>query len=150
MGVTFVSSSGGDIPTGTIVLWYGMMATIPDGWTYYSSAAGYWVKGALSANVTPQNTTNHTHAYASKTGSGGAHNTHGFTVSSPSSSPSGNTVDTYAEGTWDYQGAMSTHTHATAVGTIGQNTGHDHSVSSTGGSSLIPVSVGLYFIKRTG
>lgn len=147
MSFIFVSSSsGGDIPVGTIILWYGTYATIPAGWAYYAAAAGMWVKGATTVNTTPQNNTGHVHNYTNPTGSGGNH-THSFTASNSSAI---NAEVLNSSGETLRSATMTTHYHSTTtVGTVGADAGHTHNVNATGTKLVEPESVGIYYIRRS-
>lgn len=146
MGVTFISKIGGGAAIGTIVLWFGNKADIPIGWAYYSAAAGYWVKGATSANTTPQNTTDHIHTYSEKTGLAGEHE-HAFSASSGALSGGALVVASGAAHNGDI--AEDDHIHSTSVSNVSTDPDHQHSMNSTLGQVTKPPSIGLFYIKRT-
>lgn len=140
---------GVDAPSGSIILWFGTKANIPPGWVYYSTAAGYWVMGTTSASTYPLGDTNHTHDYSNDTGLEGGH-THAFglTLSQPTNATlpglfyGGNTTNN-AAGRY--------HTNHTVSGSINVSTDpdHDHAILDTGSASALPLSKGLYYIKRS-
>lgn len=147
MGVTFISKTGGVTAIGTIVLWFGNKADIPIGWEYYSAAAGYWVKGATSANTTPQNITDHAHAYDDDTGPAGSH-THPYspTISQPINAT---TPGYYTGATKDEEWSDRYHTNHSKSITVSTAPDHIHDMLTTGVSPLRPPSVGLYYIRKT-
>lgn len=151
MPTTFISNSSGDIPSGTILLWYGAKAAIPLGWSYYAEAAGYWVKGAISANTTPQNTADHSHTYSADTGSDGDHTHTPAALSiSVGAIVTNQVVTCYSAAEPNILWATSTHTHPTLSLTVSDDTGHQHDVLTTETQEIFPPSVGIYYIEKVG
>jgi hypothetical protein len=146
MGITFISSPGGTIKSGTIVLWSGAKSAIPTGWEYYSAAASKLVAGAVSASTTPQGGDNHTHGYASKTGKAGGH-THSVSISQ--GAPTNEFLPgIFSGGTKNADVAERYHANHPVSVTVSTVEDHDHSLSATGSSKNLPLSVGLYFIRK--
>jgi len=148
MATTFISKLGSATPIGTIVLWYGNKASIPTGWSYYSAAAGYWVKGAATANTTPQNTEDHDHIYDAQTGLAGGHAGHGFTLS-VGAATDGDTSGYTTAGTENNYWAQRLHSNHTIINkTESADPDHAHSLLTTGKANNKPVSIGLFYIKK--
>lgn len=148
MATTFISKLGSATPIGTIVLWYGTKASIPAGWSYYSAAAGYWVKGAASANITPQNTQDHDHPYSAQTGLAGGHAGHGFTLS-VGAATDGDTSGYTTAGTENNYWAQRLHSNHTIINkTEGADPNHSHPLLTTGKANVKPASIGLFYIKK--
>lgn len=146
MSFTFVSRKAGGSVSGTIVLWYGIKADIPDGWEYYSAAAGKLVAGALTASTTALGDATHTHTYSVATGSAGSHN---HSVSMSIGAPINESVPGhYAGGTKSDEWADRYHTNHTQSLTVSTVDTHDHAMSETGGVANLPLSFGLYFIRK--
>lgn len=146
MSFTFVSRRGGGADTGTIVLWYGLKADIPAGWEYYSAAAGKLVAGALTANTTALGDATHSHPYSAATDSAGYHN---HTVSMSIGAPINESVPGhYASGTKNAEWADRYHTNHTQSLTVSYANAHNHSLSTTGSAANLPLSFGLYFIRK--
>lgn len=147
MGVTFISNSGGAVKAGTIVLWYGTKAAIPDGWTYYSAAAGKFVLGATSASTSALGSADHTHTYSAKTGVEGSHNhsTAGVTFGAPINMT---TPQYFAGATKNAEWADNYHTNHSKSIAVSTAPNHDHSMVTTGSASQTPSSFGLYYIKK--
>lgn len=146
MSFTFVSRKAGGSVSGTIVLWYGTKATIPDGWEYYSAAAGKMVAGALTASTAALGDASHTHTYSVATGSAGSHN---HTVSMSIGAPINETVPGhYAGGTKNEEWADRYHTNHTKSLTVSTAPAHTHAMLETGSAANLPPSFGLYFIRK--
>lgn len=146
MSFTFVSRKAGGSISGTIVLWYGTKATIPDGWEYYSAAAGKMVAGALTASTAALGDASHTHTYSAATGSAGSHN---HTVSMSIGAPINETVPGhYAGGTKNAEWADRYHTNHTQSLTVSTAPAHTHAMLVTGSAANLPPSFGLYFIRK--
>ena len=146
MSTTFISRKSGGSESGTIVLWYGTKATIPDGWEYYSAAVGKLVAGALTASTAGLGDATHSHTYTNKTGTAGAH---GHTVSMSIGAPINETVPGhYAGGDKNAAWADRYHTNHTQSPTVSYATAHDHSLLETGGAANLPLSFGLYYIRK--
>jgi len=146
MSFTFVSRRGGGADTGVIVLWYGIKADIPDGWEYYSAAAGKLVAGALTASTTALGDATHTHTYSEATGSAGSHN---HTVSMSIGAPINESVPGhYADGTKNAEWADRYHTNHTQSLTVSTAPAHTHAMLETGSAANLPPSFGLYFIRK--
>lgn len=146
MSFTFVSRRGGGADSGAIVLWYGTKATIPDGWEYYSAAVGKLVAGALTANTTGLGDATHSHTYTNKTGTAGAH---GHTVSMSIGAPTNETTPGhYAGGTKNAEWADRYHTNHTKSLTVSNAAAHEHAMLETGEAANLPLSFGLYFIRK--
>lgn len=146
-GVTFVSKTGTPVSIGTIILWYGTKAAIPVGWAYYSPAAGYWVKGAIAANATPQNTNDpHTHTYSNPAEAVADHN-HSIELTAGTPKNAQN-PGYYSGGTINAYWADRYHTHPAPTPTVSAAGGHSHPLSSTGNASVKPPSIGLFYIRK--
>lgn len=145
MSFTFVSRRGGGADTGAIVLWYGLKADIPDGWEYYSAAAGMLVMGATTANAAPVGTSTHDHPYSAKTVGAGYHK---HTAVATVGAPTNMTRPSHFATTSNAEIAAYNHTnHVKTVVPLYANA-HNHSLSTTGGAANLPLSVGLYFIRK--
>lgn len=139
---------GVDAPSGSIILWFGVKASIPPGWSYYATAAGYWVMGAAAASASPLGSTNHTHEYSEDTGLEGEH------LHSPSLSigqPINATLPgLYTGGTTTNDAANRYHSnHAITGVSVSTDPDHAHALLDTGSASVLPLSKGLYYIKRS-
>lgn len=147
MSFTFISRNGGGATSGTIVLWYGLKADIPSGWAYYSAAAGKMVMGATSANTTPLGDATHTHTYSAKTGNEGAH---GHAASVTIGEPINATLPSYYEPAGDNASwADRYHTnHTQSISVSSDTVGHGHSMLETGSAANLPLSFGLYYIRK--
>jgi len=146
MSFIFISNAGGDIPVGTIILWYGTQASIPVGWSYYSSAAGKLVAGATVASTVVQGDATHKHAYSARTGNEGGH-THAVTLSE--GSPDGATVPgLYLGGSFNANGATVDHANHSKSVTVSTAADHSHALVDTGNAASLPQSVGLYYIRK--
>lgn len=148
MSFTFVSRRGGDADTGAIVLWYGLKADIPDGWEYYSAAAGMLVMGATTVNTTQVGTTTHTHSYSADTGLAGYHkhvlSDAGVTIGAPTNMVRPSHFAT----TPNAEIAADNHTNHVKTVVPLYAAAHDHSLSTTGSAANLPLSIGLYFIRK--
>ncbi len=146
MSTTFISRKGAKTASGTIVLWYGTKATIPVGWEYYSAAAGKMVAGALTASTAALGDASHTHTYSEATGSAGSHN---HTVSMSIGAPINETVPGhYDGGTKNAEWAGRYHTNHTKSLTVSTAPAHTHAMLVTGSAANLPLSFGLYFIRK--
>lgn len=146
MSFTFISRSGSETASGTIVLWYGTKAAIPAGWAYYSAAAGMLVMGATSANTTPAGDSSHKHGYSANTGDAGSHS---HTFSTGIGSPSGTWYTAPASSVTDKFWASNSHTnHSVTVTGNAADPDHHHALLETGGASNLPPSFGLYYIRK--
>ena len=148
MSFTFVSRRGGGADTGVIVLWYGIKADIPDGWEYYSAAADMLVMGATTVNTTPVGTTTHTHSYSADTGLAGYHkhvlSDAGVTIGAPTNMVRPSHFAT----TPNAEIAADTHTNHVKTVVPLYAVAHDHSLLTTGSAANLPLSIGLYFIRK--
>jgi len=146
MSFTFISRSGSETASGTIVLWYGTKTTIPDGWEYYSAAAGKMVAGALTPDTTPLGNATHDHTYSANTGDGGSHN---HSVSVSIGAPINETVPGhYAGGTKNEEWADRYHTNHSQSVNVSTAAAHAHSLQKTGTAANLPPSFGLYYIRK--
>lgn len=146
MSFTFISRSGSETASGTIVLWYGIKADIPAGWEYYSAAAGKMVAGALTASTAALGDASHTHTYSEATGSAGSHN---HTVSMSIGAPINETVPGhYAGGTKNEEWADRYHTNHSQSVNVSTAAAHAHSLQKTGTAANLPPSFGLYYIRK--
>ena len=147
MPSTFISRRSGGVPAGTIVLWYGLKANIPVGWALYSAAVDKLVMGAATANTSPLGNATHNHIYTNRTGLGGSH-THSpvITIGVPI-----NTVrPTFTTaGDENAYWAHEQHTGHSVSVTVSTAPNHSHPMSATGNASNLPVSFGLYYIRKT-
>lgn len=147
MSFTFISRKAGGSASGTIVLWYGTKATIPDGWVYYSAAVGKLVAAALTPSTTALGNATHSHTYSAATGSAGSH---GHTISMSAGAPINETVPGhFAGGTPNKEWADRYHTNHTQSLTVNTAVTHAHSMQETGLEDNLPPSFGLYFIRKT-
>lgn len=146
MSFTFVSRKAGGSVSGTIVLWYGTKATIPDGWEYYSAAVGKLVAGALTASTTGLGDATHPHTYSAATGPAGSHN---HSVSMSIGAPINATVPGHFAGdTKNAEWADRYHTNHTKSLTVSTAPAHTHAMLETGSAANLPPSFGLYFIRK--
>ena len=146
MSFTFISRSGSETASGTIVLWYGTKATIPVGWEYYSAAVGKLIAGALTANTTALGDATHSHTYSAATGSAGSHN---HTVSMSIGAPINESVPGhYGGGTKNAEWADRYHSNHSQSLTVSTAEEHDHAMVTTGSAANLPPSFGLYFIRK--
>lgn len=146
MSTTFISRKGAKTTSGTIVLWYGTKATIPVGWEYYSAAVGKLIAGALTANTTALGDATHSHTYSAATGSAGSHN---HTVSMSIGAPINESVPGhYGGGTKNAEWADRYHTNHTRSLTVSTAPAHTHAMLETGEAANLPLSFGLYFIRK--
>ena len=146
MSFTFISRSGSETASGTIVLWYGTKTTIPDGWEYYSAAAGKMVAGALTASTAALGDASHTHTYSEATGSAGSHN---HTVSMSIGAPiNATTPGHYGGGTTNAYWATKEHTNHSQSVNVSTAAAHAHSLQKTGTAANLPPSFGLYYIRK--
>lgn len=146
MSFTFVSRRGGGADTGVIVLWYGIKADIPDGWEYYSAAAGMLVMGATTANTTPVGTSTHTHTYSDQTVGAGYHKH--IATSVTVGAPTNMTRPSYFATTPNAEIAADNHTNHVKTVVPLYAAAHNHSLSTTGSATNLPLSFGLYFIRK--
>lgn len=147
MSFTFISRNGGGAESGTIVLWYGLKADIPAGWTYYAAAAGKLVAAALTPNTTALGDATHTHTYSAATADAGVH---GHTISLSIGQPINATLPAhYAGGTPNKNWSDRYHTNHSQAITVSNAVAHNHSLLETGASANLPLSFGLYFIRKT-
>ena len=146
MSFTFISRKSGKIASGTIVLWYGTMATIPVGWAYYSAAVGKLVAGALTPDTTPLGNATHDHTYSANTGDGGSH---GHSVSVSIGAPINATLPQhYGGGTTNAYWATKEHTNHNQSVNVSTAAAHAHSLQKTGTAANLPPSFGLYYIRK--
>jgi hypothetical protein len=146
MPATFISRKSGGTIAGTIVLWYGLKADIPVGWAYYSSAVGKLIMGATTANTTALGDATHTHAYPSKTGAAGSHgHSPTITIGEPINAT---TPSYYDPGDDNAYWAGRYHTNHTQSIAVSSAPDHDHSMSETGSAANLPISYGLYYIRK--
>ena len=104
------------------------------------------VAGALTASTAALGDASHTHTYSEATGSAGSHN---HTVSMSIGAPINETVPGhYAGGTKNEEWADRYHTNHTQSLTVSTVDTHDHAMSETGGVANLPLSFGLYFIRK--
>lgn len=146
MSFTFVSRKAGGSVSGTIVLWYGIKADIPDGWEYYSAVAGKMVAGALTASTAALGDASHTHTYSVATGSAGSHN-HSVSMSI-GTLINGSFPGHYAGSTKNAEWADRYHTNHTQSLTVSIAPEHTHAMLETGETANLPLSFGLYFIRK--
>lgn len=136
-----------DVPSGTVILWLGSAASIPTGWTKYTSAVGRIARGTptgQSAGATGGNAPTHTHNMGSVL-TGGAH-THGsveftYVSSSVSAFRAGGLVSALSPG--------HSHTASVELGSGGAHT-HDFDGTTTGapvGDANPPYKKGIYIVK---
>lgn len=146
MSFTFVSRRGGGADTGVIVLWYGIYADIPDGWEYYSAAAGKLVAGALTASTTALGDATHPHTYSAATGSAGYHKH--IATSVTVGAPTNMTRPSHFATTPNAEIAADNHTNHVKTVVPLYAAAHNHSLSTTGSATNLPLSFGLYFIRK--
>ena len=146
MSFTFISRKSGKVASGTIVLWYGTMATIPVGWAYYSAAVGKLVAGALTPDTTPLGNATHDHTYSANTGDGGSH---GHSVSVSIGPPiNATTPGHYGGGATNAYWATKEHTDHSQSVNVSTAVAHAHSLQNTGTAANLPPSFGLYYIRK--
>jgi hypothetical protein len=146
MSTTFISRSGSETSSGTIVLWYGTKATIPAGWAYYSAAVGKLVAGALTPDTTPLGNATHDHTYSANTGQDGSHN---HSVSVSIGAPiNATTPGHYGGGTTNAYWATKEHTNHNQSVNVSTAAAHAHSLQKTGTAANLPPSFGLYYIRK--
>ena len=137
-----------DVPSGTIILWLGSAASIPAGWTKYTSAVGRFVRGTpagQSAGATGGDAPTHTHNMGSVlTGGAHTHGSVGFNYSSSSFSAyrsPGAALPILTPG--------HSHTASVELGSGGTHT-HDFDGTTTGapvGEVNPPYKKGIYIVK---
>jgi len=146
MPATFISRKSGGTASGTIILWYGLKADIPTGWAHYSSAVGKLVMGSTIANTTPLGDVNHMHTYTGKTGVEGAHgHSPTITIGEPINATTPSYYDPGDDNAYWAGGYHTNHTQSIAVSS---EPDHDHSMSETGSAANLPISYGLYYIRK--
>jgi hypothetical protein len=148
MSFTFISrsGSGSETSSGTIVLWYGTKATIPNGWEYYSAAVGKLIAGALTPDTTPLGNATHDHSYSANTGQAGSH---GHTVSVSIGAPINTTTPGhYGGGATNAYWATKEHINHNQSVTVSTAAAHGHTLQKTGTAANLPPSFGLYYIRK--
>lgn len=135
-------SSGYSVDAGAIILWYGIGADLPAGWSVYSSFSGVFVKGANSVNLTPSGTFTHHHANPSATGTSASH-AHGYAAGGSFGTCNAEN-NNKASGSWD---TIQNHSHSVSVSSFGSVAGHAHSLGNTNDATVYPPYRRLYFIQ---
>lgn len=114
--INLIQSSSTSLPTGIIALWLGTNATVPSGWTRYTTLDGQWIKGSSADGQvgTTGGSSQHSHTASSCQPTQDAH-TH--TASDPGST---GTISAAPGGSSNY--TVPGHTHAwTVVSTVATN-----------------------------
>lgn len=138
------------IPTGTIIMWHGTAATIPDGWQKCDGTngtpdlQGKFVYGASASSDVDATggATSHSHTLADVATNAVSHTHHASGNVSAASGGFNGTVGNAVTV------ASASHTHSYGF-TSGANTGsHDHSTPDTGNASILPPYSQLYYIMK--
>lgn len=135
MGMIVIANPGskGEVPAGGIVLWYGTIAQIPDGWSRYGGADNALIMGAASGQATTTKAGADTHTHTTPGTSTAPAHTH--TIGGGATGPSGS-KDHYA--TANQHCATAGHTHSKGTASSESGGEHAHTVSSTNAASSFP------------
>lgn len=140
-----------DIPVGSIVLWYGTSINLPAGYAICNGTSGTpdmrgkFVRGASSSGelLTTGGASTHLH-------SGGVSSITG--AHTHSANPSSGTTGTYNTFNYGFSGTdmVTEYLHDHSIPSDDSDSGgdHDHTSSTSGTQSSIPVHKLLYWIKR--
>ena len=137
--------SGYAIPPGGEIIWYGVAANVPSGYTIDSACSDVFIRGCAlgSASNTILGSVSHQHDNPS-TGSVADH-TH--PVDGASTGTCSATEETYQ--TNNVFSAASNHVHDIPSGTSGAGGAHNHETALTALTDLYPRYAQLYWIKNT-
>ena len=148
IGTLEVLYSGGGIPLGSAIMWYGNAASIPDGWQICDGTNGTmdlrdcFIYGASADTDLLVRGGRETHVHAGGTvAEGGAH-TH--TPSSKTTGGPSGTTGVTGSGSWI---TGNSHTH-NITPTIQSAGAHDHTIGTSGASDGLPPYKRLYWIAR--
>jgi hypothetical protein len=136
-----------DVPSGTVVLWFGSAASIPAGWTKYAATVGRFVRGVPAGGTvgaTGGNAATHVHKMGTAL-TGGSH-THGD-VGFTSGANAAVSRKTFGGGLL----TVGPHTH-TGKASLGAGGAHTHNPASTNtgapiGDANPPYVKGIYIVK---
>jgi len=133
---------GGGLPTGTIILWYGTSANVPDGFEIYAPAKSRLIMGAADGEASTIQIGDLTHTHTMpNTGTSGTH-THGVSISTGTAEA----VTAYLQTTGNNPASWN-HTHSLSA-TTGSKAGHFHTTSNTGSASNLPTFRRLHYIQQ--
>lgn len=146
MGVIMINNPGvnADVPSGSVVMWYGTDANIPSGWSRYTHTDDALVMGAASGQATTTKAGSSTHTHTTPSTSTRAAHTH--TIGGGETGFCGSR-DHY--GTPNADSADADHNHTKGTTTSGSGGGHSHTVPNTGSASTFPPFRKLYFIQSS-
>lgn len=166
------------IPVGGIIMWSGVVSTIPSGWalcngsngtpdlrnkfiigagdTYAPAATG----GASTVTLVEANLPAHTHTWTGTAATGGSHNhnvsdpEHTHTVGNTVVSGSGN-YGTVAGGSWGFTNTTTSSSSSVGI-SLAAHAGHTHDVTGTNANTgsgtavnILPPYLALAYIMRT-
>ena len=133
--------SGFEVPVGSVILWYGVIANVPIGWQILTDLMGYFPRGATAWSSTAKGAATHNHGYTNKveTKANHQHSMNQGTV--------GGTISAQNGTSGSYQVANNSHQHNVNASNDAAG-GHTHTIANTGAASSIPKSKKLYYIKK--
>lgn len=130
-----------DVPTGGIVLWYGLATEVPTGWEIYTAASDVFILGASAGNMSTTVAGSLTHTHTNSATSTAAGHTH----IANASAGSGNSTEVFGTSTNSVADDNHSHNANASVASAGS---HAHSIADTGSASNLPNYHRLYWIRR--
>ena len=138
-----------EVPSGTVVLWFGSAASIPAGWTKYAATVGRFVRGVPAGEAvggTGGNAATHVHTMGTAlTGGSHSHGDASFTSGGASLIVS----RAYPIALANFAAPSHTHTGTASLGAGGSHV-HDPASANTGapvGETNPPYIKGIYIVK---
>lgn len=131
-------------PSGGEILWYGIAAEVPLGWSIVDATKDVFVRGCAVGDQTdtPDGNFTHGHTNPANTGAGGKHK-HPISVDV---GPAQNSTIFYRYPENEYY-AGAGHGHPTGYGNTSEASDHTHSLSAPDPETVYPPYARLYWIK---
>ena len=138
-------SGGAVLPANSVILWRGVAASVPSGWSLFATAQGQLIQGASAGGISLTSTGSLTHTHTNpSTDTTGAH-THATSGGSTSTS----TASKMFYATANSYTSVASHSHNIGSGNTSSNGDHYHTNSDTVSASSLPPVIALYWITNS-